>query len=88
LERLFYDQSQGGALLLTISSASPAGTASGPGEPPVIAWDSLLNRFTDLFTRPSTALFLHLVTGWVLCPGRRIPVRGFGRPDGPAVMRM
>jgi hypothetical protein len=49
--------------LLTISFASPAGPPPGPGEPPVIAWERLLGRFTDLFTRPSSGLFLTLVTG-------------------------
>jgi DDE superfamily endonuclease len=70
--------------LLTISSASPAGTAPGPDELPVIAWERLLGRFTDLFTRPSSGLFLTLVTGWALCPGRRTVTRmvDVADPDG------
>jgi len=70
--------------LLTISSASPAGTRPGLDEPPVIAWDRLLDRFTDLFRRPSSALFLTLVTGWVLWPGHRTVTRmvDVADPDG------
>ena len=43
-----------------------------------------LGRFTDLFTRPSSALFLTLVTGWVLCLGRRPITRmvDVADPDG------
>jgi hypothetical protein len=70
--------------LLTISSASPAGTAPGADDSPVIEWERLLGRFTDLFSRPSSALFLTLVTGWVLCPGRRTVTRmvDVADPDG------
>jgi len=70
--------------LTTISSASPVGTPHGAGDPPVIAWERLLGRFTDLFTRPSSGLFLTLVTGWVLCPGRRTVTRmvDVADPDG------
>jgi hypothetical protein len=50
----------------------------------LIVWDRLIGRFTDLFTRPSSALFLTLVTGWVLCPGRRTITRmvDVADPDG------
>jgi hypothetical protein len=70
--------------LLTISPASPVGTPHGTDDPPVIAWERLLGRFTDLFTRPSSGLFLTLVTGWALCPGRRTVTRmvDVADPDG------
>jgi len=70
--------------LLTISSASPAGAAPGPDDSPIIEWERLLGRFTDLFTKPSSALFLTLVTGWVLRPGRRTVTRmvDVADPDG------
>lgn len=70
--------------MLTICFASPGRPSAGPDEPPVIVWDRLLGRFTDLFTRPSSALFLTLVTGWVLCPGRRTITRmvDVADPDG------
>jgi DDE superfamily endonuclease len=75
LERLFHDHSTEARSLLTISSASPARPSSSPDEPAVIAWERLLGRFTDLFAKPSSGLFLTLVTGWVLCPGRRTITR-------------
>jgi len=55
-----------------------------PDHPPVIAWERLLGRFADLFTRPSAALFMVLIGAWVLCPGRRTVIRmiGIGDPDG------
>jgi hypothetical protein len=70
--------------LHTISSASPAGTRPGPDQSPAIAWDQLLDRFTDLFRKPSSALFLTLVAGWVLWPGRRTVTRmvEVADPDG------
>lgn len=70
--------------MFPIISASPADTPVVPGEPPVIVWDRLLDRFTGLFTRPSSGLFLTLVTGWVLCCGRRTVTRmvDVADPDG------
>ncbi len=59
----------------TISSASAAGMLLGPDDPPVVAWERLLGRFFDLFTRPSSGLFCTLITGWALCPGRRTVTR-------------
>jgi len=70
--------------LHTISPASAACSQAWHDHPPVVAWERLLGRFTDLFTRPSAALFTILVGAWVLCPGRRTVTRmiGIGDPDG------
>ncbi len=70
--------------MLTISSASPASTRLSPDDPPVVAWERLLGRFADLFTRPSSGLFCTLITGWALCPGRRTVTRmvDIADPDG------
>jgi hypothetical protein len=35
------------------------------------AWTDLLQQFFPLFTAPVRPLFLHLLTGWVLCTARR-----------------
>lgn len=68
----------------TISSASPASTRLGPDDPPVVAWERLVGRFADLFTRPSSGLFCTLIAGWALCPGRRTVTRmvDVADPDG------
>jgi hypothetical protein len=34
-------------------------------------WPELLGHFFQIFTKPSAKVFLHLVTGWVLCTARR-----------------
>jgi hypothetical protein len=47
---------------------SPAGATPGPDDSPVIEWERLLGRFTDLFSRPSSGLFLTLVTGLSALP--------------------
>jgi hypothetical protein len=51
---------------------------------PAIAWNGLVGRYADLFTRPSATLFTILVGAWVLCPGRRTVTRmiGIGDPVG------
>ena len=49
----------------------PVGTPPGTDDSPAAAWERLLGRFADLFTRPSSGLFCTLITGWALCPGRR-----------------
>ena len=68
----------------TISPASSAGSLPWHDHPPAVAWERLLGRFTDLFTRPSAAIFRMLIAAWVLCPGRRTLTRmiGIGDPDG------
>lgn len=48
----------------------------------MMAWHDLLTVVADAFTRPGLALFVELLTGWVLCPGRRT-VTGMLRPLGP-----
>jgi hypothetical protein len=70
--------------LHTISPASLACSQAWHDHPPVVAWERLLGRFANLFTRPSAALFTILVGAWVLCPGRRTVTRmiGIGDPDG------
>ena len=67
-----------------MSPASSACPQPWHDHPPVIAWKRLLDRFADLFTRPSAALFTILIGAWVLCPGRRTVTRmiGIGDPDG------
>ena len=70
--------------MLTLCSASPAGTPSGTADSPVVAWERLLGRFAHLFTTPSSGLFCTLITGWALCPGRRTITRmvDVADPDG------
>ena len=70
--------------MLTISPASAVCPSAWHDHPPVIAWERLLGRFADLFTRPSAALFTILAGAWVLCPGRRTVTRmvAIGDPDG------
>ena len=71
--------------MLTICSASPVGTPPGTDDSPAAAWERLLGRFADLFTRPSSGLFCTLITGWALCrPGRRTVTRmlDVADPDG------
>ena len=49
------------------STACIAGLRRSRARPPsVVAWEHLLGRFTDLFTRPSAALFTILIEAWVL----------------------
>jgi len=62
-------------------SASPLGTPHGTDDSTAVAWERLLSRFADLFTRPSTGLFCTLVTGWALCPGRRTVTRMISLAD-------
>lgn len=68
----------------TISPASSACLRPWYDHPSAVAWERLLGRFTDLFTRPSAALFTILIGAWVLCPGRRTVTRmiAIGDPDG------
>ncbi len=35
------------------------------------AWDAILMNFLPVFTQPTAPLFVNLVTGWILCTGRR-----------------
>ena len=37
----------------------------------ITAWDALVNTFLGIFTQPTAQLFARLLTGWVLCTGRR-----------------
>ena len=48
------------------------------------AWTDLLQQFFPLFTTPTARLFARLVTGWVLCTGRRTltGILPFADPDG------
>jgi hypothetical protein len=41
----------------------------------VTQWDGLLAAFAGAFTQPSFAIFVTLIRGWVLCPGRRTVTR-------------
>ncbi len=70
--------------MLTISSASPVGAPHGTADSTAVAWERLLGRFADLFTKPSSGLFCTLITGWALCPGRRTVTRmvDVADPDG------
>ena len=34
-------------------------------------WPELLGQFFRIFTKPGAEIFLSLMTGWVLCTGRR-----------------
>jgi hypothetical protein len=38
----------------------------------VSTWTSLCQQLAPVFTRPTFRTFIHLVTGWVLCPGRAV----------------
>lgn len=42
------------------------------------AWILFLHEFGPAFTQPSAALFVKLVTAWVLCPGRHTVTRMIG----------
>lgn len=48
------------------------------------AWIALLGLTAAVFTAPSHALFVDLLAGWVLCPGRRTVTRMLtvGDPGG------
>lgn len=35
------------------------------------AWDAVIMNFLPVFTQPTAPLFVNLVTGWILCTGRR-----------------
>jgi hypothetical protein len=35
------------------------------------AWEAIVIQFFPIFTEPTAAVFLRLITGWVLCPARR-----------------
>jgi len=37
----------------------------------ITAWDALVNTFLGIFTQPTAQLFARLLTGWILCTGRR-----------------
>ena len=50
----------------------------------ITAWDALVNMFLPIFTQPTGCIFTRLLTGWILCAGRRTVtgmIRG-GDPDG------
>jgi hypothetical protein len=35
------------------------------------AWDAVIMNFLPVFTQPTAPLFINLVTGWIMCTGRR-----------------
>ena len=37
----------------------------------ITAWTSLLNHFMPVFTDPTFRVFVSMMTGWILCTGRR-----------------
>jgi len=41
----------------------------------VLVWNSLLAGFAPLFTAPTFRLFVEMMSGWVLCPGRHTVTR-------------
>ncbi len=38
----------------------------------VSAWNALCQELAPAFTTPTLLTFIHLITGWVLCPGRAV----------------
>lgn len=44
-------------------------------------WQLLLDGFLIVFSEPSAELFVRLITGWVLCPGRRTVTRIYRLAD-------
>jgi hypothetical protein len=55
----------------------------GPGAAKA-AWDQALDQAAGVFTRPSFAIFVTLLTGWVLAPGRRTICAMIGVADPEA----
>ncbi len=55
-------------------------------------WSKLLAPFRKLFAQPGATRFFELRRAWVLCPGRRIGTRLWGkwspRPTGLGMKRM
>ncbi len=35
------------------------------------AWDAIILNFSTVFTQPTAAVFIELITGWILCTTRR-----------------
>jgi len=35
------------------------------------AWDAIILNFYPVFTQPTAAVFINLITGWILCTTRR-----------------
>ena len=48
------------------------------------AWDQALGETAGVFTSPSFAIFVTLLTGWVLAPGRRTICAMIGVADPDA----
>ena len=41
----------------------------------LLVWNSLIAGFAPLFTAPTFLLFVEMISGWVLCPGRHTVTR-------------
>jgi hypothetical protein len=41
----------------------------------ILVWNSLIAGFAPLFTAPTFRLFVEMMNGWVLCPGRHTVTR-------------
>jgi len=47
----------------------------------ISAWDALVNIFLPVFTQPGGRVFTRLLTGWILCTGRRTVTGMIRRAD-------